>query len=138
MLGRRLAWLSAAFAIIAEVTKALIEPPEIARRVVDVLSDRQAEDVVMLDIHQVAPFTDFFVIATAQNARHMNALIDAFDKELAREGIKALHKEGDANSGWVLVDLGPVIVHIFTPEDRAYYNLEGLWTRAGVPAVRFQ
>jgi ribosome-associated protein len=120
------------------VTAAPIEPADIARRVVDALSDRQAEDVVMLDIHQVAPFTDFFVIATAQNPRHMNALIDAFDKDLARDGIKTLHREGDANSGWLLVDLGPVIVHVFTPEDRVFYNLEGLWSRAGVPAVRFQ
>ena len=77
-------------------------------------------------------------IATAQNGRHMNALINAFEKELASEGTKALRREGDANSGWVLVDMGPVIVHLFTDEDRDFYNLEGLWTRAGVPAVRFQ
>ena len=92
----------------------------------------------MLDISAVSSFADFFVIATAQNARHMNALIDAFDRQLAREGIKALHIEGGANSGWVLVDLGAVIVHLFLPEDRRFYNLEGLWTRAGVSAVRFQ
>jgi ribosome-associated protein len=109
-----------------------------ARRIVDLLSERQAEDVVMLDVHQIASFTDYFVIASAQNQRHVNALLDAFDKELANEGIKALRREGDVTSGWVLVDFGPVIVHIFQPEDRAYYNLEGLWTRAGVPAVRFQ
>ena len=122
----------------SSVTQAKIEPAELARRIVDFLSERQAEDVVLLDIHQVAPFTDYFVIATAQNPRHMDALISAFDKELAREGVGALHREGDSDSGWVLVDFGAVIVHVFTPEDRAYYNLEGLWGRAGVPAVRFQ
>jgi ribosome-associated protein len=68
----------------------------------------------------------------------MSALIDGIDKDLAREGLKALHREGEANSGWVLVDFGAVIVHIFTAEDRAYYDLEGLWGRAGVAAVRFQ
>lgn len=120
------------------VTTSQIEPAELARRIVDLLSDRQAEDVVLLDISAVSSFADFFVIASAQNARHMNALIDAFDKELASEGTKALRREGDANSGWVLVDLGAVIVHLFSQEDRAFYNLEGLWTRAGVPAVRFQ
>jgi len=120
------------------VTTSQIEPAELARRIVDLLSDRQAEDVVLLDISAVSSFADFFVIASAQNPRHMNALIDAFDKELASEGTKALRREGDANSGWVLVDLGAVIVHLFSQEDRAFYNLEGLWTRAGVPAVRFQ
>jgi ribosome-associated protein len=122
----------------SEVTQAQIDPSELSRRIVDLLSDRQAEDIVLLDIHEIASFTDYFVIATAQNPRHMNALIDAFDKELANEGIKALHREGQSDSGWVLIDLGAVIVHIFTPEDRAHYNLESLWSRAGVPAVRFQ
>jgi len=120
------------------VTTTLIEPSELARRIVDLLSDRQAEDIVLLDIHEIASFTDYFVIASAQNSRHMNALINAFDKDLANEGVKSLRKEGEADSGWVLVDFGAVIVHIFTAEDRSFYNLEGLWGRAGVPAVRFQ
>jgi ribosome-associated protein len=68
----------------------------------------------------------------------MAALLDAFNKDLANEGVKALRVEGQADSGWVLVDFGAVIVHVFTPEDRAFYNIEALWSRAGVPAVRFQ
>jgi len=120
------------------VTQAELESSEIARRIVDLLSDRQAEDIVLLDIHEIASFADHFVIATALNPRHMDALIDAFDKDLARQGVKALRREGESDSGWVLVDFGSVIVHIFSPEDRAFYNLEGLWSRAGVPAVRFQ
>ena len=120
------------------VTQTQIEPSEMARRIVDLLSDRQAEDVVLLDIRSVASFADYFVIATALNARHMNALLTTFDKDLPNEGIKPLRREGEATSGWVLVDFGPVIVHVFTPEDRAFYDLEGLWSRAGIPAVRFQ
>ena len=92
----------------------------------------------MLDVSQVASFADYFVIATALNARHMGALLNAFDKDLANEGVKSLQTEGDASSGWVLIDFGPVIVHLFTPSDREFYGLESLWTRAGVPAVRFQ
>jgi ribosome-associated protein len=124
--------------MIQTVTENQDESSEMARRIVDLLSDRQAEDIVLLDIHEIAYFTDYFVIATAQNQRHAAALIDAFDKELANEGIKALHREGEASSGWVLVDFGGVIVHIFTPEDREFYDLEGLWGVTGVPAVRFQ
>jgi ribosome-associated protein len=124
--------------MISLVTENQAESSEIARRIVDLLSDRQAEDIVLLDIHDIAYFTDYFVIATALNQRHVSALIDAFEKELANEGIKSLSREGESSSGWVLVDYGGVIVHIFTPEDRAFYNLEGLWGVAGVPAVRFQ
>ncbi|HEY7269059.1 MAG TPA: ribosome silencing factor [Dehalococcoidia bacterium] len=113
-------------------------PADLAQRVVDVLSDRQAEDVVQLDISRVANFTDFFVIATAQNARHMRALMETLDRDLSAEGNGPVHVEGDADSGWVLIDFGDVIAQLFTPEDREYYNLEGLWGRAGVAPVRFQ
>ena len=119
-------------------TQTQIEPSEIARQIVDALTDRQAEDVVLLDIHAIASFADYFVIATALNPRHMTALLSAMDKDLPNEGIKPLRREGEATSGWVLVDFGPVIVHVFTPEDRVFYDLEGLWSTAGVPAVRFQ
>lgn len=111
---------------------------DLAQRIVDILSDRQAEDVVMLDIRRVTDFTDYFVIATAQNARHLNALNDTLDHDLKAVGVEAANVEGEADSGWILVDFVDVIVHLFTPEDRAYYNLEGLWGRAGVAAVRFQ
>ena len=83
-------------------------------------------------------FADYFVIATGLNPRHMTALLNALDKDLPNEGIQPLRREGEASSGWVLVDFGAVIVHVFTPEDRVFYDLEGLWSRAGVPAVRFQ
>jgi ribosome-associated protein len=112
-------------------------PADLAQRIVDVLTDRQAEDVVQMDISRVANFTDFFVIATAQNERHMRALMETLDRDLSAEGAPPIHVEGDADSGWVLIDFGDVIAHLFTPEDRAYYNLEGLWGRAGVAPVRF-
>ena len=124
--------------MMAPVTQAQIEPADLARRIMDLLTERQAEDIVLLDIRQVASFADYFVIATAQNPRHMTALLDTFDKDLANSGIKSLRQEGDADSGWVLADFGAVIAHLFTADDRKYYNLEGLWGRAGVPSVRFQ
>ena len=120
------------------MTEALPEPSEIANTIVDALSEHQAEDIVLLDISQISSFSDYFVIATAQNARHMDALISVFDKDLANKGVDALRREGGSDSGWVLVDFGPVIVHLFTADDREFYDLEGLWSRAGVPAVRFQ
>ena len=67
----------------------------------------------------------------------MQALLDILDEDLVRDAVSSSRREGDAASGWVLLDLGDVIVHLFDPETRAYYNLEALWSR-GVSVVRFQ
>jgi ribosome-associated protein len=120
------------------MTAPTLEAADLARRVTEALSDHQAEEVVMLDIRQVAGFTDYFVIATAANVRHLRALLDAVEADLKRAGVAPYRTEGQADSGWVLMDYGDVIVHVFSPEERAFYNLEGLWGRAGVPIVRFQ
>ena len=91
---------------------------------------------MLLDIRRVASFADYFVIATASNPRHMRALVETVQKELPRaSGTK--NWEGDAESGWVLLDYGDVIVHLFAPEERAYYALEELWS-AATQVVRIQ
>ncbi len=105
-------------------------PADLARRIVDLLADRQAEDVLLLDIRQVASFADYFVIATAINNRQMRALVELVDTELREEEIKPHHREGGINSGWILVDYGAIILHIFSPELRGYYALEELWKDA--------
>lgn len=91
---------------------------------------------MLMDISKVSSFTDYFVIATAGNPRQMNALIDALDRDL-RPDARPLRTEGTPDSGWVLVDFGEAIVHLFAPEERAYYNLEGLWSK-GVSVVHIQ
>ena len=114
-----------------------LQGAELARRVVDILSDKRAEDILLLDIRSVALFADYFAIASAETARHTQALCDALDEELARDGLSVWGREGEAGSGWVLLDYGDVIVHIFGPEQRSFYDLEGLWHEA-VPVVRIQ
>ncbi len=112
-------------------------PADLARRIVDLLADRQAENVVLLDIRQVASFADYFVIATAINNRQLRALVELVDNELREEDIKPSHREGGMNSGWILVDYGDIILHIFSPELRDYYDLEELWKDA-TEIVRMQ
>jgi ribosome-associated protein len=114
-----------------------LEAGELAQRVVELLSDKQAEDIILLDIGQVASFADYFVIASAANPRQMKALLDTLDSELSGEGTPSTHREGNPDSGWVLLDMGDVIVHLFEPQTRAYYKIEELWSR-GVSVVRFQ
>ena len=96
---------------------------------VDALADRQAADVVLLDVSELSGFADYFVIATSGSDRQMRALVQAVDD--AADGHE-LHPrwEGRHGEGWMLADLGDVIVHLLTMEERARYDLEGLWQRA--------
>jgi ribosome-associated protein len=114
-----------------------LEGATLARKIVDLLADRQAEDILLLDIGKVTLFADYFVIASAQTVRQMQALRDAIDSELAKDGITPYGREGESASGWVLLDLGDVIVHIFGPDERHFYDLEGLY-REATPVVRIQ
>jgi ribosome-associated protein len=77
------------------------------------------------------------VIGTVLSERQMSAVIEAIDERLANHGIQMRRREGDSGSGWVLLDFNDVIVHLFGPEERGFYNLEGLWGKAA-PVVRFQ
>ncbi len=90
-----------------------------------------------MDISKVSTFTDTFVIATADNPRQLTALIEALDTDLRGDGIRPMKKEGTPDSGWVLIDFNEAIVHLFAPQERAYYNIERLWSR-GVSVVHIQ
>lgn len=92
--------------------------------------DRQASDVVLLDLSRLSAFADFFVIGTVDNVRQARAILDAVDEAVSARG-GGVQSEGDADTGWILVDAGQgVFVHLFSIEQRVYYNLEGLWSRA--------
>lgn len=98
------------------------------------LEEKQAGDILTIDMRKVNPFTDYFVIVTALNPRHAASLSDALEKDAEINGYTVRHIEGDEGSPWILVDLNEVIVHIFTPEGRQMYRLEALWSDQ--PSVR--
>ncbi|MCS7038598.1 MAG: ribosome silencing factor [Anaerolineae bacterium] len=114
-----------------------LKPQELARTIVHVLDDKLAEDILLLDVSTLSPLTDYFVIATATSERQSQALVDALLEALRAQEVRPLFIEGERDSGWQLLDYGDVIVHIFSPEKRAYYRLEELWKRAQV-VVRVQ
>jgi ribosome-associated protein len=109
-----------------------LDTSELARSVTDVLADKMAEDIVVLDLRGNTILADYFVIATGTTDRQIRALADALVERLHDEGQRVLHIEGEPESGWVLLDLGGVIVHLFSPGRRAYYRLEQLWSEARV------
>ena len=115
----------------------LLQPVEYARLAVDVASEKQASDVVMLDIREIGDFADYFVILTAESSRQMQALVEEIEQALEGTGATLHHREGTHRSGWELLDFGDVIVHLFGPEEREFYNLEEAWSGA-IEVVRIQ
>jgi ribosome-associated protein len=102
---------------------------DIARHIVDVAEDRKAEDIVLLDLRPNTVIADFFVIATGTSDRQLRALMD-YIREDVKEKLSILPHaiEGKPESGWVLLDYSTVVVHLFSQDQREYYDIEGLWS----------
>jgi ribosome-associated protein len=108
----------------------LLDPAQLAKVAVDAASDKKASDIMLLDIRDVTTIADYFVICSGNNPRQIQAIADAIDEELGKQGANVLHKEGVADTGWLLLDFGDIIVHIFGNKEREYYRLERLWSEA--------
>ena len=91
------------------------------------LAEKKAEDVRVIDIRDISVIADYFVIASANNTNQMQAFVDAVDEELYKAGYTECSKEGNQKSSWVLMDYKDIIVHLFSKEDRLFYDLERIW-----------
>jgi ribosome-associated protein len=101
---------------------------EYCKLAVAALEDRKAEDVKVIDIREVSPVADFFIIANGTNQNQIQAMRDACDEALYKAGLNTKQIEGNSNSTWILMDYGDIIVHIFSKEDRLFYDLERVWS----------
>lgn len=109
------------------------DPIQLGHAIIAVLDERKGEDILLLDLRPAGSFTDAFVICTGGSERTLRALADEVERRLQIElGRRPMHLEGDAASGWVLLDYGQVIVHLFSPRLRSYYRLEELWKEGKV------
>lgn len=100
---------------------------ELLNLVEKTLDEKLAENITVIDMKGISPFTDHFVICTAMNPRHANALAEDLMKEAEKNGFHVRQREGAEGSSWILVDLYDCIVHIFTEQARQQYRLEQLW-----------
>ncbi len=105
---------------------------ELARSVVTTLEDKKGEDILLLDIQNLASFADFFVLCNGTSDRMLDSLADAVQEEVKKQFGMNARAEGQAEDGWLVIDLGDVVVHLFSPDQRDYYDLEKLWDRGKV------
>lgn len=104
-----------------------METLEIVKTAVEALRDKKAEDVTVIDITGVSSIADYFIIANGNNQNQLTATQDAVDEALYKAGLHAKQIEGNNKSTWILMDYEDIIVHLFSKEDRLFYDLERIW-----------
>jgi ribosome-associated protein len=109
------------------VSKARPDPEETLKLILSRLDDMKAEETVTIDLRGRSAFSDYMIVTTGRSNRHVGAVAENVAKSLKETGVKNVHIEGVPNCDWVLIDSGDVIVHVFRPEVREFYNLERLW-----------
>ncbi len=100
---------------------------EMAKMACHALSEKKAEDIQIIDIRDISVIADYFVIASGSNSNQLQAMEDAVEEELYKAGFHCAQKEGNQNSSWILMDYKDIIVHLFSKEDRLFYDLERIW-----------
>lgn len=103
-----------------------------ARSIANFLEDKKGEDIVVLDIKGIASFTDYFVIVSGTSKRMLQSLTSSLVREVKTKFHKTSLPQGTEDSGWIVLDYGDVVVHVFSPEQRDYYRLEELWVEGNV------
>jgi ribosome-associated protein len=104
-------------------------PPHV-RAAIGAAQEKQAADVVLLDLEGLGAFTDYFLVCTGFSSPQLEAICDEIEEQLDRMGTRRMHREGKAGSDWMLLDFGELIVHVFTERARHFYDLERLWRAA--------
>lgn len=109
------------------------EAIDLARHLVDAIEEKKGEDILLMDIHAQCSFADYFVLCSGSSERQLKAILDAIQETAKNElGVSPRHVEGKPDTGWVLMDLGDVILHVFSPSQRRFYSLESLWKESPI------
>jgi ribosome-associated protein len=116
-------------AVLQEVA---LEANELVHEVVDIIEGKKATNIITLDMRDLTSLADYYVLCDGSSVRQINAIVDELMKELKKAGSWRASIEGTPESGWMLIDFGSVVVHIFSPQQRAYYQLEELWQEAPI------
>ena len=104
------------------------ESKDLSNFIQEILDENSAQDVIEIDIRGKSSIADYLLVASGRSNRHVSALADYVQRGLKERGFKELVVEGQEASDWVLIDAGDVILHVFRPEVRVFYNLEKIWS----------
>ena len=116
---------------------AFLEALDIAHKAVETANEKQATDIVLLDTSKVCSFADYFVICSGESNRQIKTIYEEIGHLMKKEGVLPHHHEGTVDSGWLLLDFGDVIIHVFSVYERELYQLDELWSEA-TPLLRIQ
>ena len=105
----------------------MIEAKALATQIAEILDKKGATDIQILEVGHMTSITDFFVVASGRNVQNVHTLAEDLEDKLAEQGVEPRRKEGKNGARWIVLDYAHVIVHIFHPEERQYYNIERLW-----------
>ena len=105
----------------------MIDSKALAKQIAEILDNKGATDIQILEVGHMTSITDFFVVASGRNVQFVSTLAEDLEEKLAEEDILPRRKEGKNGSRWIVLDYAHVIVHLFHPEERQYYNIERLW-----------
>ena len=115
-----------------------LETLDLMRDILAVIEDKKGNDILVLDIREISLLADYFVICTVETSRQLKAIADSIIPEMKSRGLLSLGGiEGSLDSGWVLIDFGDIVIHLFSPQQRDFYALDELWKDAKV-AVHIQ
>ena len=104
-----------------------METLDFVKLAVAALEDKKAEDIKVIDIHEVSTIADYFIIASASNQNQLTAMQDAVDEAMYKQSVNVKQIEGNRSSTWILMDYQDFIVHLFSKEDRLFYDLDRIW-----------
>lgn len=113
----------------------MMTPRETADLVIEALDSKKGVDIKLLGVTEKTVIADYFVLCTGTSTTHVRSLAEEVEFKLEQKGLTPLHSDGSVHSDWMVLDYGPVIVHVFLPKARDFYNLEKLWDVASeIPA----
>lgn len=117
----------------ADVVSDRRDSEALLRQITAWLDEAKAEDIVTIDLKGKSSMGDFMVVTTGRSDRHVGAIADQITRKLKDEGLSRVRVEGQPQCDWVLIDTGDIIVHVFRPEVREFYNLEKMWSSDRTP-----
>ena len=107
-----------------------------AQRISELMLEKKAVDIIMIDVRKITTLTDFFVVCTSESEPQTRAITDHINQKMKEEGVKSWHTEGYEHLDWVLIDFVHIVVHIFSKETREYYEFERLWADGTITKVQ--